>query len=94
MAKYTGSFMSGLAGGIQTGLNYGMQAAQIKWQVEQKKKLDTEKEKMQEVWTNFSQSAQEIYESGSMSQETERKLYALLFTLPPLVHSYKHLKLL
>ncbi len=83
MAKYSGSFTSGLAGGLQTGLNYGMQAAQIRWQVEQKKKLDKEKEKMQEVWTNFSQSAQEIYERGEMSEETERKLYALLFTLPP-----------
>jgi len=78
-----GSFVKGLAGGIQTGLNYGMNAAQIRWQIEQKKRLEKEKEKMQEVWTNFSQSAQEIYESGEISQETERKLYALLFTLPP-----------
>ena len=75
--------MSGLAGGIQTGLNYGMQAAKIRWQNDQKKKLEAEKVKMQEVWSNFSQSAQEIYESGEMSEETERKLYALMFTLPP-----------
>ena len=81
--KYSGSFMKGISSGLQTGLNYGMQAAQIKWQVEQKKKLEKEKEKMQETWTNFSQSAQEIYESGEMSDETERKLYALMFTLPP-----------
>ncbi len=83
MAKFGGSFVKGLAGGLQTGLNYGMNAAQIRWQIEQKKKLEKEKEKMQEVWTNFSQSAQEIYESGEVSQETERKLYALMFTLPP-----------
>jgi len=83
MAKYGGSFVQGLAGGIQTGLNYGMQAAQIRWQNDQKKKLEAEKSKMQEVWTNFAQSAQQIYESGEMSEETERKLYALMFTLPP-----------
>ncbi|MCK4448718.1 MAG: hypothetical protein KAW56_16750 [Candidatus Marinimicrobia bacterium] len=81
--KYSGSFFKGLAGGLKTGLNYGMNAAQIRWQIEQKKKLETEKEKMQEAWTNFSQSAQEIYEGGGISQETERKLYALMFTLPP-----------
>ena len=64
-----------------------MQAAQIRWQTAQKKKLEEEKLKMQEVWTNFSQSAQQIYESGEMSEETERKLYALLFTLPPELQS-------
>jgi len=51
MTNYGGSFMQGLAGGLQTGFGMGQKIQEMRWQKEQMKKLEKEKELLQ---TNLS----------------------------------------
>lgn len=53
MAKYGGFFLKGLAGGLQTGLNMGLQIQEMKWQKEQRKKLEEKQRKIEESVANI-----------------------------------------
>lgn len=49
MADYSGYFLQGLAGGIQTGMNMGTQLQEMRWQKKQRKALEEKQAKMLEV---------------------------------------------
>jgi len=49
MADYSGYFLQGLAGGIQSGINMGTQLQEMRWQKKQRKELEEKQAKMMEV---------------------------------------------
>lgn len=50
---YGGFFLKGLAGGLQTGVNLGIQIQEMKWQKDQRKKLKEKEEKIEEGMLSF-----------------------------------------
>lgn len=85
MAGYQGSFLKGLAGGLQTGLSMGMQVREMRWKRDQQKKLEKDEELLQESWENLKLANPNIFaslEAGkSLTPEQEGRLWASTFGL-------------
>ena len=74
MAGTGGYFLKGLGSGLQTGFNIGQQITQMKWQKEQKAKLEKEQEKIMEGVSTFNKKIEEIYADGTVSDEENMQL--------------------
>lgn len=70
MAGYGGYFLKGLAGGLQTGFNMG----QMKWQQNEKKKLQKKQDEMMEASSVFNNMVAQLGEDGSYSNDDMMKI--------------------
>lgn len=73
MANKSGYFLKGLAGGIQSGFNMGVQIQEMQWQKAQRKKLKEKEEKIKEGMISlgnlFKQYGEDgIYSSADITQ--------------------------
>jgi len=65
MAGYGGYFLQGLASGLQTGFNLG----QLKWQQNEKKKLQKKQEELLEQASVFNSQVAKLGEDGYYSDD-------------------------
>ena len=77
MAGYGGYFLQGLSSGLQSGFNMG----QMKWQQNEKKKLEKKQQEMEETASVFNQMVAQLGEDGSYSDDDMMKIYTSFMSL-------------
>lgn len=82
MAGYSGFFMKGMAGGLQSGVNMGMQLTQMKWQKKKQKELEDMTVKMNDTWNSIGQELITLANDGQLSEDDKLKVYALTIAAP------------
>jgi len=66
---YSGFFLQGLAGGIQTGMNMGTQLQEMKWQKKQRKQLEETQAKMLEAGNIWNAKIKEVTADNTVTDE-------------------------
>ncbi len=79
---YTGYFLKGLAGGLQSGINMGTQLIQLKWQKQKKKEIDDLNIKISDTWNNIGQEIVSLANDGQLSDDDKLKIYAITMAAP------------
>ncbi|MBA7589918.1 hypothetical protein ES708_32017 [subsurface metagenome] len=79
---YGGYFLGGLASGLESGFNMGMQITKLKWQKEQQKKIDDLNKEMSDVWNSIGQEMITLTNDGYFSADDQLKIQVLTMAAP------------
>lgn len=82
MAGYSGYFMSGMASGLESGINMGTKLAQLRWQKKKQKEIDDLNIKMSDVWGSISQEIITLADKGYLSEDDNLRIYTLTLAAP------------
>jgi len=74
MVGYGGSFLKGLAGGLQTGINMGTQLQEMRWQKKQRKQLEETQTRMLEAGNLWNAKIKEISADNIITDEEMAQL--------------------
>jgi len=80
MADYSGYFLKGLAGGIQSGINMGQQLQEMRWQKKQRKQLEEKQAKMLEVSNVWNAKVKEFGADNKYSDEEIAQLTTIILS--------------
>ena len=79
---YSGYFMKGLAGGLQSGISMGTNLTQLKWAKKKKKEIDELNVKMNDTWNTIGQEIVSLANDGQLSEDDKLKIYAMTMAAP------------
>jgi len=79
---YSGYFLKGLAGGLQSGISMGTQLTQLKWQKQKKKEIDDLNIKLSDTWNTIGQEIVSLANDGQLSDDDKLKIYAMTMAAP------------
>lgn len=84
---YSGYFLKGLAGGLQSGINIGLQITELKWKKDQKKKLEEKEKKIEESMTAFGSLIKQYGADNIYSDDEVMQLNTALMSSIPEVQA-------
>ncbi|MBA7491706.1 hypothetical protein ES702_02254 [subsurface metagenome] len=85
---YSGYFMKGLAGGLQSGITMGTNLTQLRWTKQKKKEIDDLNVKLADTWNAISQEIVSLANDGQLSDDDLLKVYALTMAAPYEMQSF------